>query len=179
VASVLLPELLDRDGILDSLAALAQELGSGRHQHVLVLVGGAQMTLHGLRSSTHDVDSARRLDAELVGAAQRVAHARALRADWLNAGPLPWRPQTLVDAECEVVFESPRLRVLGAPLRQVFLMKLVSNRARDIADIPLLWPHSGFATAEEAVEHLYVHAYPGEDRDPHLAQWLRDVAGAA
>lgn len=174
-----MPELLDRDAILASLEALSDELGPGRHQHVVVLVGGAQMTLHGLRRSTHDVDSARRLDEELVGAAQRVAHARELRADWLNAGPLPWRPQTLHDAECEVVFESPRLRVLGAPLRQVFLMKLISNRARDIADIPLLWPHSGFSTADEAVEHLYSSAYPAEDRDEFLAQWLRENTDAA
>jgi hypothetical protein len=149
-----MPDLLDRDAILDSLHDLAVELGPGRHQHVLVLVGGAQLTLHGLRPSTRDIDSARPLDVELVQAAERVAARRSLRQGWVNAGPLPWRPATLRDGDCEVIVDHPRLRVLGAPLRQVFLMKLISTRVRDSADVALLWPHSGFATPEEAVRHL-------------------------
>ncbi len=172
-------DLLDRQGILDCLRVLADELGPGRHQHVLVLVGGAQMTVHGLRPSTRDLDSVRRLDAELVQAAQRVAQRRSLRQNWLNAGPLSWRPATLRDEDCEVVFEHPRLRVLGAPLREVFLMKLISTRTRDSADVPVLWPYSGFGTPEEAVQHLYAHAYPAETPDPYLVDWLRGQVGSA
>lgn len=72
-----MPELLDRDENVGSLGALADELGPGSQQR-LVLVAGALMALHGLRQSTRDVDSVRRLQSELVDAAQRVAVSRGL-----------------------------------------------------------------------------------------------------
>lgn len=170
-----MPELLDLDEIIASLRALAQELGPGTQQHVVVLVGGAVMALHGLRPATRDVDSARHLDGELLAAAARVARQRELPEGWLNARALPWRPQTLYEEVCAVVTEHPRLLVLAAPLREVFLMKLISLRARDTADLADLWPHAGFATPEDAVTVLYEQAYPGEDPDPYLAEFLRGL----
>lgn len=63
-----MPELLGPEDILASLRELAEELGPGRHQHVVVMVGGAVMALHGMRLATADVDSARQLDDELTPA---------------------------------------------------------------------------------------------------------------
>ena len=67
--------------------------------------------------------------------------------------------------------------VLGAPLRQVFVMKLFAARARtrDHDDLVALWPRCGFASAEEAVE-LYRAAYPHEAEDPHLVEYVRGLS---
>lgn len=56
-------------------------------------------------------------------------------------------------------------------------MKLASTRLRDQDDLPALWPHAGFVSPEEAVAHLYEHAYPDLDPDPYLVQWLAGLVG--
>ena len=92
-----MPDLLDRQGILDALRELTVELGPGPVQHVVVVAG--------------------------------------------------------------------------------FLMELVSLRVRDAHDLPALWPHAGFDTAEGAVEVLYTQAYPAEPPDEHLSGFLRAKLG--
>lgn len=175
-----MPDLFDRQGILDALQELAAELGSGSSQHTVVLAGGSLMALHGLRAATRDVDSVSMLDAELRRAAERVAVRRGLEpGHWLNASAAAWRPRTLHEQDCDVVLDHPRLLVLAAPLREVFLMKLVSLRVRDAEDLPTLWPHAGFTTPEEAVAVLYTQAYPAERPDEHLAEFLRGKLGLA
>jgi hypothetical protein len=76
-----------------------------------------------------------------------------------------------------VLLDLARLLVLGAPLRQVFVMKLFAarGRARDYDDLVALWPACGFESAEQAVE-LYRSAYPHETEDPHLVEYVRDLA---
>lgn len=136
------------------------------------------MALHGLRETTRDVDSVAPLKEELRLAAQRVARRRGLDpTHWLNAAAAAWRPQTLREQDCEVFLNHPRLLVLGAPLREVFLMKLISLRVRDADDLPTLWPHTGFATPQEAVAVLYDQAYPAELPDEYLAAFLRHKLG--
>ncbi len=169
-----MPDLLAAQDILEALRELADELGPGPARHTLVLAGGSVMALHGLRAATRDVDCVAQLDKELKAAAGRVGQRRGLEpGHWLNASAAAWRPQTLHEADCQVVLDHPRLLVLGAPLRQVFLMKLVSLRVRDADDLAVLWPHAGFATPEQAVAALYGQAYPGEEPDEHLADFLR------
>lgn len=70
-----------------------------------------------------------------------------------------------------MIWEDGRLEVIGAPLDQVFLMKVHAARAADLPDIKSLWPRSGFATPEAAAE-AYQHAYPLEAPDPYLAEWI-------
>lgn len=70
------------------------------------------------------------------------------------------------------------LRVLGAPLREVFVMKVYAARTRDVADLPLLWGRCGYADVPEAVEH-FRRAYPDEPDDPYLESWLAGVVGGA
>ena len=137
-------------------------------QHVVVVAGGSLLAWHGLRESTRDVDSLRRLDPELVSAADEVGAAHGLAAGWLNAHAAGFAPATLDLDACGVLLERPRLRVLGAPLEQVFLMKLYSARDRDLDDLRALWPHTGFASAEDAVEQFW-QAYPHAPDDPSLS----------
>lgn len=171
-------DLLDGPAVRRALRELAVELGPGRAQHVLVMAGGAVLALHGLREATHDIDALTALDDELRAAADRVAVRLGLvPGRWLNSSATPWRPQTLHEQDCEVVLQHPRLLVLGAPLREVFLMKLVSMRTRDAGDLPALWPRAGFSSPEEAVSVLYEQAYPGEEPDEHLIGFLRTTLG--
>lgn len=132
------------------------------------------MAWHDLRASTRDVDSATRLDVALVDAVERVAARHRLAPKWLNDAAAGFRPATLVDDDCEVLVATDRLRVLGAPYDQVFLMKLNASRAADTDDLIALWPLCSFATPERAVDAFY-EAYPHEERDPYLAESIRAI----
>ena len=71
----------------------------------------------------------------------------------------------------EVIWADDRLVVIGAPIDQVFLMKVHAARASDLPDIRSLWPRSGFETVDEAAK-AYSDAYPLEANDHHLADWI-------
>ena len=124
------------------------------------------------------MDTLERIDAELADAVVAVALARDLAPALLNDASAAFRPQTFVQADCDVLLDHPRLLVLGAPLRQVFIMKLFAARVRtrDYDDLVALWPECGFESAEEAVE-LYRDAYPHEAQDPYLVEYVRGLAG--
>jgi hypothetical protein len=57
----------------------------------------------------------------------------------------------------------------------VFLMKLLAARARDHDDMITLWPHGEFADAQAAVDAFYA-AYPFEERDPYLVDYVQQIA---
>ncbi len=166
---------LGRDQILDLLAEVAAELRVEGPRHEIVVVGGSLLALHGLRKTTHDVDSVRRLDPELRDAVATVAARNDLAPRWLNDSSAAWVPETLDVEQCAVLFEHPRLLVRGAPFADVFLMKLNASRARDVEDLVVLWPLAQFATPAEAVEAFY-RAYPLEEHDPYLVQDVESIA---
>jgi hypothetical protein len=169
-------EPLDKAAILDYLGELADELAPGPQQRVIIVVGGSLLALHDLRQSTRDVDSVARLDDELRAAADRVAARHGLeRGRWLNDRAAMFRPATLSPQTCEVVLEHPRLLVLGAPLDDVFLMKL-GARASDFDDLRALWPLCSFSSPDEAAQRWH-EAYPHEEHDPYLADHIRTIAG--
>ena len=97
----------------------------------------------------------------------------------LNDQARPFAPQTLREQDCDLLADLPALRVLGAPLDQVFLMKLHATRVRtsDVEDMVALWPRTGFASAAQAV-HLYYQAYPLAEEDPYLAAYVAELTGA-
>jgi len=109
-------------------------------------------------------------------AAAEVALLYEPSAVWLNAAAAPYGPVTLQEADCSVLLDHPRLRVLGAPLQQVFVMKMFANRPIDLPDLAALWPVCGFVSVEAAVSAFYA-GYPLENTDPHLAVWLAGVTG--
>ncbi len=45
--------------------------------------------------------------------------------------------------------------------------------------IPILWPDGGFEAAFEAVTHILISAGPGEDGDPTLAKFRREISQIA
>lgn len=169
------PGLLDGDTIRLLVAEVADELVGGTLQRTIIVVGGSLLAWQGLRESTADVDSIRKLDEETRAAVRAVAQRRGLDVGWLNDSAAPYAPQTLDIDECAVLFEHPCLRVLGLPLREVFLMKLWRADPQDLEDLRTMWPHvcGGFANAR-AVVHAFEAAFPAATDDPYRAHLLVD-----
>ncbi len=63
---------------------------------------------------------------------------------------------------------------MGPPPDQVFLMKLSAARAPDFSDMVALWPRCSFRDSGEVVNQFY-GAYPNEEPDPHLGDYVQTV----
>ena len=174
------PGLLSGDQIRDLLSEVAHELDPSRAQATVLVVGGSLMALHGLRQATEDVDTSIRLDADMRAAVRVVAERRHLAIDWLNDHSATWHPHTLRLEDCVVLLEHPRLRVLGAPLPAVFLMKLNRSQPQDVVDMIALWPLvvDEFPTACAVTDSFYA-AFPNEQQDDGLDNYVRDLARRA
>lgn len=166
---------LDGHTIRALLGEVADRLPPEGPQHVVIVAGGSLLAWQGLRESTRDVDSLLPLAAELAQAADEVGAAHGLAVGWLNARAAAFSPLTLRLADCTTLFAHPRLRVLGAPLDQVFLMKLYAARDRDLDDLRALWPITGFDSPQQAAEQ-FGQAYPHAPEDPYLANFIASVA---
>jgi hypothetical protein len=73
--------------------------------------------------------------------------------------------------------ELGRLKVLAAPVDQVFLMKLDSDRTRDQMDLLLTWPATSFRSAAEVLE-AFAAAYPSglpEDEYDYYLRMLEEI----
>ena len=155
---------------------LADKLNTrGLTQQVTVVVaGGSCLALMGLRDTTTDVDVVTPLPRAVKDAAREVARERGIRDTWLNSSALAWRPTGLNDSDCEPLITRPALRVVGVPPDALLLMKL--NRASDAdqADMRRLWPLCTFTTAKEVVA-AYRAAYPAEEHDAHLTDYVRTL----
>lgn len=174
------PRPFSGEEIVDLVTEVAEALPSDGHQRVIIVVGGSLLAWHGLRASTLDVDSIERLDDELRRAVATVAARHDLAVAWLNDRAVPWRPATFETVTCTTLLDHPRLLVLGASLRDVFLMKLDRANARDLADLVALWPHvaASFPTAV-AVVAAYTEAFPASPEDPELRSFVIDIASRA
>ncbi len=142
----------------------------------IIVVGGAYVAYHGARASTTDVDTIYELDDELRGAVATVAERHGLEHDWLNDRARPWRPVTFDPTTCETLMDTGGLRVLAPPPDVVVLMKISAGgrTPNDALDLRALWPSTRFTTADQAVDAFYA-AYPNEEPDPYLADWIRTV----
>jgi hypothetical protein len=150
----------------------------GDREHTVILVGGSLLAWRDLRESTEDVDTARRFDEEVGAAVARVALENDLAPNWLNAKAAGFIPATFDLDACEVLLDHPRLRVLGASLRDVLMMKLYRADPNDVADMIVMWPHIGFTSAAEVVD-AFTAAYPHVAVDPHLDQLVIAIAARA
>lgn len=169
---------LGREQIEELVREVARELDDAGAQHVVVMAGGSLLAWQNLRQSTKDVDTVSRIDSELAQAVEVVAARHGLAPRWMNDHAAMFAPQTFVASSCEVLLETPRLRVLGLPLRDVFVMKLFAARTRDHDDLVSLWPHTGFATPREAVQAMY-DAYPAAPDDPYLESFVEQIIAEA
>ena len=139
------------------------------------MVGGSLLALRGFREATNDVDSIRQLGASVKKAVAQVGERHGLAPRWLNDSAFAFYPQTLNGEDCTVELDHPRLRVLGAPLQQVFVMKLFAARAVDIADLTTIWSECGFESPEQAAK-LYFAAFPHLESDEFLVEEIRSIA---
>ncbi len=57
-------------------------------------------------------------------------------------------------------------------------MKLLAARAPDHDDMIALWPRCGFTDAQSAVDAFYL-AYPFEEHDPYLVDYVQQIADQA
>ncbi|MFZ1441057.1 MAG: hypothetical protein WAX12_02180 [Candidatus Microthrix subdominans] len=169
---------LSGDQIRRYLGEVARSMGPGGPQHTLILVGGSLLAWHGLRQTTLDVDSVRRLDAELSAAAALVAKRHGLPPRWLNSNAQPFAPVTLKESECEVLAEYPRLKLLGAPWSQIFVMKLYAGREQDREDLAAIWSRTGFASADAAAR-MFREAYPHAPDDEFLSTYIETAVAQA
>jgi hypothetical protein len=140
--------LLNADRIRLYLLEVAELLSDDGAQRIVV-VGGSLLALLGYREATNDVDSVRRIGSSLQNAVAEVAKRHDLAPGWLNDSGAGYLPLTLNEEECSVEIDHPRLRVLGAPLEQIFVMKLFASRAADIADLTAIWNECGFESPEQ------------------------------
>jgi hypothetical protein len=168
----LLPEELDGDAIASYLKEVAEAIPRTSDQYEIVVVGGSLLALLGYRESTRDIDSVTRLEQVLRDAVTEVARRHGLSPAWLNDSAAQFLPQTFNKDDCSLILDHPRLRVLGAPLQQVFLMKVLAARSRDITDLEISWTDCGFESPEQAAASFH-EAYPHEEYDSHLADWIR------
>ena len=160
------------------LQEVAERLTPDGEQHVVIIVGGSLLAWHGLRETTEDVDTVRLIDDELQSAIASVAADHDLSPDWLNADAVMFIPATLDPDSCDVLLDHHRLLVLGAPMREVFAMKMYRSLPNDVADMIAMWPLIGFTNAQQVVE-AYFAAYPHAPADEHLDQYVIDIAARA
>lgn len=174
------PGLLSGDRIRELVLEVADLLGPEGPQATVVLVGGSLLAWHGLRSATEDVDTSVRIDAGLQAAVLQVAQKHGLAVDWLNDHAASWHPETLRLEDCDVLVNHPGLRVLGAPLPAVFLMKLNRSQPQDVADMITMWTWVApvFPTARDVSAAFYA-AFPLEKWDEYLATQVVDIARRA
>jgi hypothetical protein len=162
--------------IRERVQEVAERLNPEGAQHILV--GGSLLAWHGLRETTEDVDSVWLLDDELQSAVASVAADHDLASDWLNAKAAMFTPATLDPDSCEVLLEHGRLLVLGAPLPEMFLMKMYRGFPNDVADMIQMWPEIEYTNAQEVVDAFFA-AYPHAPVDEHLDQYVVDIAARA
>ncbi len=158
--------------ILQLLREVSAELEPTTPMITLVLVGGALLALHGLRSATRDVDTVSAMNTELTHAVATVARHHDLSPTWLNASSRPFAPAGLTESRCDLLLDTAWLRVLGAPLPSVFLMKIHASRMTDRDDLRTLWAQRPFPSLDAA----YRCAYPN-DLDEHLDTHVAAVLG--
>jgi len=166
--------VFDGERIKQLIVEVADELVGGE-QHVIIVVGGSLLAWHGLREATQDIDSIRELDYEMRAAVRRVAERHRLAHDWLNDHAKAFAPTGFDTEACEILLDTPRLKVLGAPFRDVFLMKLRRGDPQDLIDMRALWPHleTQFASAKEVVGAFF-QAFPDEPEDAYLSRLVAD-----
>lgn len=154
------------------LFEVAEALPDTCDQYLVITVGGTLLAMLGYREATRDVDSVERLDDTLRSAVELVASHHGLSPRWLNDAAAGFLPQTFDADRCHVLIEHPRLRVLGAPLDQIFVMKLYAYRVVDIEDLTSIWADCEFESPEAAAD-LYHRAYPHVAFDEYLADEIR------
>ncbi len=154
---------------------LAVELDESGITVDVVMAGGSWMLWHSQRASTRDVDSARRFDADVQAAINRVGAGHDLQEGWLNDAASPFWPSDANYVDCQVVFERAALVVRTPSPDVIFVMKLYRADPQDREDLISLWQLCSFTGPAAAVD-AFTSAYPHAPDDEYLANYIAGVA---
>lgn len=172
MAKGLLEGRAELEALFDELDREMAALGTTAQ---VVMVGGAWMLWHSRRLSTRDVDSARKLGAELVAAVGKIAERHDLSRQWLNDSAAPFWPSDADYEDCEVVYQGSALEVRVPGPEVIFVMKLYRADPQDRDDLVSLWPLCDFADPLAATQ-AFQNAYPHAPDDEFLPDYIADVA---
>ncbi len=175
MAGGLLSDRAELESVFEDLAAELRRLGL--HADV-VMVGGAWLLWYRQRAATRDVDTARRLTADLSDAVANVGTRHDLSPDWLNDRAAGFWPTGVSFDTCEVVFERSGLVVRAPSADVVFVMKLYRSDPQDREDMVSLWPLCGFTSPDDAAR-AFRRSYPHAPEDEHLAGYIAEIADDA
>lgn len=168
----------DRSELEALFDEFADELSKVEASAQVVMVGGAWMLWHSQRTSTRDVDSARKLTSDLNSAIAKVAERHDLSKEWLNDSAVAFWPSNAGYDDCEVVYEHPHLEVRSPDPEVMFVMKLYRADPQDREDLVSLWPLCRFADSEAAAG-AFRKAYPHAPEDEYLVDYIAHVASDA
>jgi hypothetical protein len=146
--------VLGRDDVRRLLEEVADELASRRVRGKLFLVGGAAMAVaYGRDRVTRDIDAVFEPMETVYEAARVVGRRNGLPADWLNDGVKAFLHGA--DPDATTFLDTPGLTVQVASPRYLFTLKALAARVdRDAADLVTLYGLCGFASVDEALDHL-------------------------
>ncbi|MHB1163953.1 MAG: DUF6036 family nucleotidyltransferase [Candidatus Nanopelagicales bacterium] len=167
---------LDAAGISRLLHALDSELAARGTTADVYLVGGAAIALSfDSARTTRDLDAVFVPATQVRAAAQAVADANGLTADWLNDAVKGFVPPG-TDTNQTVVFESPHLRVCVASAEHLLAMKVAAARVeQDRGDLALLVGVLGLSSADEAIAVARACLGPGYPIPPRAQYLLEEI----
>jgi predicted nucleotidyltransferase len=142
----------------------------------LFVVGGAAMALaYDATRVTRDVDAMFVPHGVVVEEARAVADELGLPPWWLNEQASVY-VSGRDDPGKRRVFDHPGLRVMVASPYQIFAMKALAARARDVDDLRRLAVLAGVDSAAKAVQ-ICRDFFPDEDISPRALGVLRELFG--
>ena len=166
--------MLDRDDVARLLREVGEELASRDVRGHLFLVGGAAMAVaYGRDRVTRDVDAVFEPKQIVYEAARAVGRRHGLGDDWLNDGVKGFLRGA--DPDATTFLDEPGLVVQIASPHYLFTLKALAARVdRDAADLLALYRLCGFASVEEALDHVQQTA-PTSLLGPKTQFLLREV----
>lgn len=168
---------LDRDGLIEALEALDEELRRQNRRTHIYLFGGACVSLSFDRNRvTGDLDvHVREEHGAVQDAILKIARQRDWPTTWMNEQGTQKLPRT-ADTRAGVLYQSPHLVVTGASAEHIIAMKMRAGRDVDWQDIETVARQSGIESAEE-LERIHDTVFP-DDALPQrsklkLREWRR------
>jgi hypothetical protein len=160
--------------ILSALQALGDELSSQGIRGQIFIVGGAAMALaYSTRRVTKDIDAVFEPKSAIYAAAEKVAEAHGLPADWLNDAVKAFMPGK--DPQARPLPEIKGIEVTTASPRYLLAMKLMAMRfGEDDEDIKILLEQCGIDDAQEALD-LLTDMYPAKQPPAKTRFFLEEV----
>ena len=153
---------LDRDGLIEALEALDEELRRQERRTHIYLFGGACVSLSFDRNRvTGDIDvHVREEHGAVQDAILKIARQREWPTTWMNEQGTQKLPRT-ADTRARVLYQSPHLVVTGASAEHIIAMKMRAGRNIDWQDIETVARQSGIESAEE-LERIHDTVFPDE-----------------